>query len=56
MRLTSYDVVVALATVGALLVVGRLPGLSWDDLGLAPENTRRGAAWAAGAVLVVAVG
>ncbi len=56
LRLTSYDVVVALATAGTLLVVGRRSGLSWGEMGLAPGAARRGAVWAGGALLVVAVG
>jgi len=40
----------------ALLVVARRAGLSWDDLGLARRSWRRGAAYAAVAVTLVAGG
>jgi membrane protease YdiL (CAAX protease family) len=47
---------VAPPTAAAVLLLGRCGGLSWEELGLARRTWRRGVAFAAAAVLVVAVG
>lgn len=55
-RITTLDVLVAVGATAALLAVGRGSGLSWADLGLARSTTGRGAIWALGATVLVAIG
>lgn len=52
-RMTSYDLAVALVAAAALLALGRGSGLSWAELGLTAKSAPRGLAWALGSLLVV---
>jgi membrane protease YdiL (CAAX protease family) len=56
LRLTSWDVAVALVFTVALTLLGLRSGLTWDDLGLGAGTRLRGARWALGSVVVVAAG
>jgi membrane protease YdiL (CAAX protease family) len=56
LRLTSWDVAVALLFTGVLVIIGRRSGLDWGDLGLARDTWGRGIRWALACVAVVGVG
>lgn len=52
-RMVDADVVVALVAAVALLVVGRVSGLSWEQIGFGRTTWRTGLLWAAGAFALV---
>jgi membrane protease YdiL (CAAX protease family) len=54
-RVPHASLVVGPACAAVLLALARLSGLSWAELGLGPGTWRRGAAWAAAAIGIVAL-
>lgn len=54
-RIAHVALGVGPVTAAVLLVIARLAGLSWADLGLGPGTWRRGVTWAAAIIAIVAV-